>query len=64
TILAQPANVFVADLFGGAHHVKTTYNFSRTLWRLAYCTGATFATVITDLAPCYFSGGPSGYLFK
>ena len=42
----------------------TTCNLSRTLWRLAYCTGATFATVITDPTPCDFSGGPSGYLFK
>ena len=64
TILAQPANDFVADLFGGAHHVYTTCNLSRTLWGLARCTGATFATVITDLAPCDFSSCSSSYLFE
>ena len=32
--------------------------------RFARCTGATFATVITDLAPCCFSGCPASCLFK
>ena len=43
---------------------KLTYNFSRAFWGLAHCTGATFATVITDLAPCDFSGCSSSYLFE
>lgn len=62
TILAQPSNDFVADLFGGAHYVQTTCNLSRTLWGLAYSPRTTLTIVSFDLNYCYFHLNSFGYL--